>query len=48
MDEIGPADHVIVLHRGSVLRDDRADVILAETGGATMAEAFMTLTRETA
>jgi ABC-2 type transport system ATP-binding protein len=48
MDEIEPRDGLIVLHRGSVLRTGRAGHVLADTGAASMAEAFMMLTREAA
>ena len=43
-----PSDQVILLHHGSVLRAGRAEHVLAETGAASMADAFMTLTREAA
>jgi ABC-2 type transport system ATP-binding protein len=46
MDEVEAGDEVVLLHRGSVLRSSRADTILADAGTASMAEAFMALTRE--
>jgi ABC-2 type transport system ATP-binding protein len=48
MDEIEASDQLILLHRGSVLRTGRAAHVLADTGAASMAEAFMMLTREAA
>ena len=48
MDEIEASDQLILLHRGSVLRTSRAGQILADTGAASMADAFMMLTREAA
>jgi ABC-2 type transport system ATP-binding protein len=48
MDEVEPHDQVILLHRGSVLRTGLAEHVLAEAGAASMADAFMTLTHETA
>lgn len=44
-DEIDPADHVVVLHRGAVLADGRADAL---AGTRTLAEAFLRLTGEPA
>jgi hypothetical protein len=39
---------VVLLHRGSVLRSGRAETILAAAGAASMADAFLALTREAA
>jgi ABC-2 type transport system ATP-binding protein len=41
LDEILPADHVVVLHRGRVLADTTSAVLAA---GQTLAEAFLQLT----
>lgn len=41
LDEILPADHVVVLHRGRVLADTTSAVLSA---GQTLAEAFLRLT----
>jgi len=43
VDEIRPTDQVVVLHRGRVLSDGRADA-LAETG--TLADRFIAMTAE--
>ena len=48
MDEVEARDRVILLHHGSVLRAGRAEHVLVETGAASMADAFMRLTREAA
>lgn len=43
VDEIRPADDVVVLHRGRVLAHDRAETI---AGGAELVDAFMAMTAE--
>jgi ABC-2 type transport system ATP-binding protein len=43
VDEIRGSDRVVVLHRGRVLRRDRADAI---AGAGTLADAFLSLTSE--
>ena len=42
-EEIAPDDRVVVLHRGAVLADARADELAR---GATLAEAFLGMTGE--
>lgn len=44
-DEIDPADHVVVLHRGAVLADGRAEAL---AGGDGLSQAFLRLTGEPA
>ncbi|WP_225028130.1 ATP-binding cassette domain-containing protein [Xinfangfangia pollutisoli] len=44
-DEIDPADHVVVLHRGAVLADGRAEAL---AGGDSLSQAFLRLTGEPA
>ncbi|MBD1545381.1 ABC transporter ATP-binding protein [Roseibium aggregatum] len=45
VDEIRPADDVVVLHKGQVLAHDRASVL---AGGGSLVDAFTALTRDTA
>lgn len=42
-DEIAPADHVVILHKGAVLAEGRARDL---AGGASLAETFLRLTGE--
>ena len=44
LDEIDPADHVVVLHQGKVLADGSADELVAGTQAKDMREAFTRLT----
>jgi ABC-2 type transport system ATP-binding protein len=43
-DEVGEADRVIVLHRGKVLADTTPAKLVADTGKATIEEAFLSMT----
>jgi ABC-2 type transport system ATP-binding protein len=45
IDEVRPADRVILLHRGRILADGPADEIAREADVASMGEAFTKLTR---
>lgn len=45
IDEVRPADRVILLHRGRILADGTAEHISREVGVASMGEAFTKLTR---
>jgi lipooligosaccharide transport system ATP-binding protein len=47
IDEVRPADRVILLHRGRILADGPADEIARDAGVASMGEAFTKLTRAT-
>jgi ABC-2 type transport system ATP-binding protein len=44
VDEVEPADQVVVLHRGRVLSQGTAEALLRETGGKSVHEAFSLLT----
>jgi ABC-2 type transport system ATP-binding protein len=44
IDEIAETDRVIVLHNGRVRADDRVDVVVRRSAGATLAQAFDLLT----
>lgn len=44
VDEVRPGDQMVVIHRGRVLAQGVAAQILADTGSATVHEAFTTLT----
>jgi ABC-2 type transport system ATP-binding protein len=46
IDEIYPEDRVIVLHKGRILADGPIDAITAETGTASIGEAFDALTEK--
>jgi ABC-2 type transport system ATP-binding protein len=43
-EEVVDADRVVVLHKGKVLRDTVPAALLADTGKATIEEAFLSLT----
>lgn len=45
IDEIYPDDHLIVLHRGHIKASGSVDDVLNQTGGATIKEAFYSLTQ---
>ena len=46
VDEAKPADRVVILHRGNVLRDGPPAALIAETGAESLDDAFLMLTRE--
>lgn len=48
VDEAEQADRVVILHRGKVLADAPPDKIRGDAGAATLAEAFLGMTGETA
>ncbi len=43
-DEVGDADRVVVLHRGKVLKDTTPSALVAESGKASIEEAFLAMT----
>ena len=44
MDEVKPADHIVVLHKGRVLFDGSVPGFLAKTNAATVSDAFREIT----
>ncbi|PMR67393.1 ATP-binding cassette domain-containing protein [Halomonas heilongjiangensis] len=46
IDEVRPGDRVLVLHRGRLLADDRAEELIARLGVDTLGEAFDRLVAE--
>ncbi len=44
VDEVAPADRVVILHRGKVLRDGPPANLIAETGSESLDNAFLALT----
>lgn len=44
IDEVGPGDRVIVLHKGRVLADGEVGAVVREAGAADIREAFQKLT----
>ncbi len=48
VDEVDSDDLVVVLHQGEVLKQATAEVLLRDTGAATVEQAFNTLTRDRA
>jgi len=44
IDEVGPGDHVIVLHEGRVLADGEVAKVVRQAGAADIREAFQKLT----
>ena len=44
VDEIGPGDHVVILHRGKLRADATCAEIVAQAGAVGIGEAFTGLT----
>ncbi|QTF92030.1 ATP-binding cassette domain-containing protein [Halomonas sp. BM-2019] len=47
IEEIRPADHVLILHRGRLLADAQGDTLCRHHGGGSLTDTFHALTRET-